>query len=176
MTRTAWPAHAPQNALMLGLASTLIGTMLLLGACATPALPAAAPKVDVLKTWGQPTATYALPQGGERLEYASGPEGRSTWMIDLDGAGRVTQARQVLGEAEFFRLQSATGLRADDVLRWIGSPGERRGARGGGQTWTWRYPTNDCLWFQVSISADCKLESAAFGPDPRCDAPNDARQ
>ena len=176
MTRTAWPAHAPQNALMLRLASTLIGTMLLLGACATPAPPAAAPKADVLKTWGQPTASYTLPQGGERLEYASGPEGRTTWMIDLDGAGRVTQARQVLDEAEFMRLQSQPVLSRDEVLRWIGTPGERRGARGGGQTWSWRYPTNDCLWFQVSIDAEGLTRGGAFSIDPSCDGPPDARE
>ncbi|MCY7316232.1 MAG: hypothetical protein LH480_11590 [Rubrivivax sp.] len=146
-----------------------------LGACASTVPPVAAPKADVLRSWGQPTASHALPQGGERLEYASGPFGRTTWMIDLDRTGAVTQARQVLNEAEFLRLQSASNLSANDVLRWIGTPGERRGARGGGQTWSWRYPTNDCLWFQASVSASGQLQSAAYGIDPTCDMRGDAK-
>ena len=157
-------------------APLLVGAAVLLGACATPLPPAATPRADVLRTWGPPTATHGLPQGGERLEYATGPFGKQTWMIDLDAAGRVTQARQVLTEAELFRLQSAQGLKADDVLRWIGTPGERRAARGGGQTWSWRYDTNDCLWFQASLSAGGDLEGAAFSIDPICDGPPDGRQ
>ena len=176
LTRTAGPGRPAQNGLMVRLSPILLGATLVLGACATPLPPAATPKADVLKAWGSPTATYALQQGGERLEYATGPWGRMTWMIDLDAAGRVTQARQVLGEAEFFQLQSAAGLSSEDVLRWIGSPGERRAARGGGQTWSWRYPTNDCLLFQASITADGKLQGAAFNIDPTCDGPSDKKQ
>lgn len=153
----------------------LVATAWLLGACITPPPKPATPKAEVLRQWGRPTATYPLAQGVERLEYATGPFGRTTWMIDIDAAGAVTQARQVLNEAEFMRLQSASGLNADDVLRWIGTPGQKRGARGGGQTWSWRYPTNDCLWFQASISAGGQLESAAYGVDPTCEARGDAK-
>ena len=130
---------------------------------------------EVFKTWGQPTAIYALPDAGRRLEYATGPWGRTTWMIDVDATGRVQQSRQVLNEAEFFQLQSQTGLTRDALLLWLGTPGERRGARSSGQTWSWRYPTNDCLWFQVSLDAGNVVQSASFGIDPSCDARSDAR-
>jgi len=143
-------------------------------ACTTP--PAVnAPVAEVLKTWGAPTATYTLQPAGQRLEYATGPLGRTTWMVDVDAAGRVSQARQVLNESEFFRLQSASALTRDEVLRWIGTPGEKRGARGGGQTWSWRYPTNDCLWFQLSLDAQGLVQGSGFFVDPICDSPADAR-
>ena len=146
----------------------------LCAACTT--LPAVnAPASEVLKTWGRPTATYPLQPAGQRLEYATGPFGRTTWMVDVDAAGRVAQARQVLNEAEFFKLQSAHAITGDEVLRWIGTPGERRGARGGGQTWSWRYPTNDCLWFQLSLDAQGLMQGSGFFVDPVCDAPSDAR-
>lgn len=148
----------------------------LLSACAAPVPQARTPASDVFQAWGRPTATYALQPAGQRLEYASGPWGRTTWMIDLDAADRVTQARQVLSEAEFLRLQSQPPLSSDGLLRWIGTPGERRGARGGGQTWSWRYPTNDCLWFQVSIDAHGLVLGGAFAIDPSCDGPSDARE
>lgn len=146
---------------------------LALAACA-PLLPAPqTPESEVLKTWGPPTASRPLPGGGHRLEYATGPWGRETWMIDIDAAGRSTRARQVLGDTAFIALQQRSGLTADDVLLELGTPGERRAARGGGQTWSWRYPTNDCLWFQLSVGADGLVLGGAFLPDPTCDGPND---
>ncbi|CAD5373691.1 conserved exported hypothetical protein [Rubrivivax sp. A210] len=151
------------------LASCLMLT-LLLGACAVAPPPLGSGRDEVLRARGQPSARYALPGGGERLEYATGPYGRTTWMIDLDAAGRVTGARQVLSEAEFLAVQSAPGLTREALLRWIGRPGERRhGGRPGGEVWSWRYPTNDCLWFQASVTDDGLVSSAAYGIDPRCD-------
>jgi hypothetical protein len=86
----------------------------------------------------------------------------------------VAAARQVLGEAEFLQVQSAQGLTRDELLRWLGTPGERRhGGRPGGQVWSWRYPTNDCLWFQASVADDGRVAGTSYGIDPRCDGPND---
>jgi hypothetical protein len=155
--------------------AALLALPLMLGACATPLPSPQTAGADVLKAWGQPTARYALDGGGQRLEYATGPWGRHTWMIDLDATGRVRQAEQVLSDNAFIRLQQDTGLTRDEVLRRLGTPGERRGARGGGETWSWRYPTNDCLWFQLSLAADGAVQGGAFLPDPTCDAPHDAR-
>lgn len=150
-----------------------IGSLTLaLAACATPPDPGSS-QADVLQRWGTPTAIYALDAAAKRLEYASGPFGRTTWMVDVDANGRVTQARQVLTEAEFFLLQSAPVLSREALLRWIGTPSERSGVRGGGQTWSWRYATNDCLWFQASIEPDGRVKGASYGIDPTCDAAND---
>jgi len=149
---------------------------LALSACASAPPPAGEAKAGLLRSWGPPTGRYALADGAERLEYASGPYGRTTWMIDIDGAGRVTRARQVLNEAEFLQVQSATGLSRDELLRWLGRPGERHGGgRAGGEVWSWRYPTNDCLWFQVSVADDGRVGSSGYFVDPRCDAPSDGR-
>jgi len=149
----------------------------LLGACVTPPPAPGTARDEVLRSWGQPTARYGLVDGAERLEYATGPNGRTTWMIDLDAAGRVQQARQVLNEAEFLQVQiraGSGGLTRDELLHWIGTPGERRGGGwAGGEVWSWRYPTNDCLWFQASVADDGRVTSAAFGTDAVCDAPSD---
>lgn len=151
----------------------------LLTSCATPPPAPGTPREAVLQAWGQPTARHALPGGTERLEYATGPFGRTTWMIDLDTTGRVRQARQVLNEAEFLQVQIRAGsgaLTREELLRWIGTPGERRhGGWAGGEVWSWRYPTNDCLWFQASVADSGRVTSAAFGTDPVCDAPSDRR-
>ena len=53
----------------------------------------------------------------------------------------------------------------------IGSPGERRAARVGGQTWSWRYETHDCLWFRVTLNAAGQvMGGGAHMTDPACDA------
>jgi hypothetical protein len=150
-----------------------------LTACATPPPAPGTARQDVLQARGQPTARYALPEGAERLEYATGPFGRTTWMIDLDATGRVQHARQVLNEAEFLQVQIRAGsgeMTREELLRWIGTPGERRsGGWAGGEVWSWRYPTNDCLWFQASVATNGRVTSAAFGTDPVCDVPSGRR-
>jgi len=146
-------------------------------ACAAPSIQPGEPADAVLRAFGSPTARYALPEGGERIEYASGPFGRTTWMVDVDGAGRVKAARQVLGEAQFAEFaQRVAGMPREAVLRELGTPGERSRVRfPAGETWSWRYPTNDCLLFQVSMGDDGKAVSAGYNIDLRCDARSDAR-
>jgi hypothetical protein len=124
---------------------------------------------------------YARPEGRSQLEYATGPYGRTTWMVDVDAGGRVLQSRQVLNEAEFRAAQvaadrSSDGLSREELLLRLGTPGERRGGGyQGGQVWSWRYPTNDCLWFEFSVSDAGRATRGAFAIDPRCDAPADAK-
>jgi len=124
---------------------------------------------------GPNTARYLMPAGVTRLEYATGPFGRTTWMIDIDADGRVIAATQALNEKNFADVQAkAPGMTRDELLRRLGRPGERRhGGWQGGEVWSWRYPTNDCLWFQSSIGADGLVRDGAYGIDPRCDAPSD---
>lgn len=158
--------------------ASCIGTVVLgtLWGCATPPPAPGLSQIELVQRWGAPTARHRLDDGTQRLEYASGPHGRTTWMIDLDADGRVRQARQVLNEAEFLAVQSTTSLRRETLLQWLGTPAERRsGGWAGGQVWSWRYPTNDCLWFQASISDEGQVSGASYGIDPRCDAASDAR-
>jgi hypothetical protein len=149
--------------------------LMALAACAPiPPLPGQSSQ-DVFAQWGQPTARYNLPAGSTRLEYATGPYGRTTWMIDVDSSGRVLQARQVLTEGEFAQVQHATGLSRQDLLRWLGTPSERRGGGwAGGEVWSWRYPTMDCRWFQASVSDAGLVTSSAYAEDPVCEVVDDA--
>jgi hypothetical protein len=166
----------PRSRVSLPRLGALLGAVVLAG-CAgfgAPQGPAAGTaQADVLARWGQPTARYTLPGGGTRLEYATGPFGRTTWMVDTDGAGRVVQSRQVLNERDFLELQQQEGLDREGVLRRIGTPGERQAIGWtGGEFWSWRYPTNDCLWFQVSFTREGRVNGSGYGIDPRCDAPS----
>jgi hypothetical protein len=124
---------------------------------------------EVTRAMGTPTALYALPGGAQRIEYARGPFGRQTYMVDVDAAGRVSGWSQVLNEANFDALPR--GIKRDELLRRLGTPGERH--RIGWQErdlWAWRYPTNDCLWFTASLDREQRVVDSGYAIDPRCDA------
>lgn len=155
-------------------ALSVVAAGLLLSACAPVPPLTGQPSAAVLAAWGPPTARYALPAGSERLEYATGPYGRTTWMIDFNASGLVTQARQVLTEAEFLLVQQRPDLQRQELLRWLGTPSERRGGGwAGGEVWSWRYPTMDCRWFQASVSDDGPVTSSAYAVDPVCEVIDD---
>ncbi len=155
----------------------VLGLALLAG-CASPVarLHSGMSEAEVLQTIGPPTARYTM-EAGTRLEYATGPYGRVTWMVDLDPDGRTAAWRQVLDERNLMAVQGKLpGMRRDELLRTLGRPGETRGGGWqGGKVWSWRYETHLCLWFQVSIGDDGVVRDGAFGPDPMCDGPDDDR-
>lgn len=147
---------------------------LLLAACVAHGpgdLGVGATEQDVLARMGAPTGRHTLPDGQTRLEYARGPFGRETYMIDIDATGRVTRVRQVLGEQQFAAM--VPGMTREEVLREFGRPAEaRRVGFVGREVWSWRYPTNDCLWFRVTFGPDGRtIEGGGYLPDPRCDPP-----
>lgn len=150
--------------------------LLCLSACSAPPQPGQS-VAQLVQQRGAPTATYPMPNGITRLEFATGPFGRETWMVDIDARQQVLSAHQVLNEASFADFQRhAPGMSRDELLRTLGRPGERRhGGWQGGQVWSWRYPTNDCLWFQASIGDDGIVRDGAYAIDPLCDTRNDGR-
>ena len=152
-------------------ATMIAAAAALLVACAGYAPPKdlaiGTPVADVIKLMGPPTGRYTLPDGGERMEYARGPYGRETFMIDLDAQRRVVQWDQVLDRSYFETV--SPGMKADDLLRMIGRPSERVGMMRNGQIWSWRYYNNDCLWWQAQIDADGIVTAAGYASAPGCD-------
>ena len=129
-------------------------------------------EAELTPLMGKPTARYTMPSGQQRLEFATGPQGRVTWMVDVDAQGRVVKAEQVLNEQHFAVIQkNFETMNLQDLLRALGRPAHvRSGGWQGGQVWSWRYPTNECFWFQVSILDDGKLrDGGTYGIDPQCD-------
>ena len=149
----------------------------LLGACANMGapgnIPPGASEAEVIAAMGRVTGRYTFSDGGTRLEFARGPQGRETWMIDFDAAGRMIDSTQVMDLYYLTRIEP--GMTADEVLIRIGHPGSiNRVGRQGVSVWNYRYPTNDCLWFQISFDAGGRVISGSQGIDPQCD-PGDRR-
>lgn len=125
---------------------------------------------------GQATGRYPGPNGQTRVEFATGPYGRVTWMVDLDAGGQVIEPpQQVLDEYYFSWVQqNARDRKTDWLLYNLGRPSDiQRLGWIGGQVWSWRYPTTECLWFQVTVNDDGTLRDAGgYGIDWRCDPPS----
>jgi hypothetical protein len=105
--------------------SLVLAAALLLAGCAHPwntvNLAPGTPRDEVIARAGQPVRVVPLPGGGQRLQYTLQPLGRYAFMVDLDPAGRLVSARQVLTELNFERIEPGRWTR-DDVEREFGPP------------------------------------------------------
>ncbi len=116
---------------------------------------------------GEPTGRNVLPNGSSQVEYARGPMGKHTYMIELDAAGRVQGWQQVLTEANFEAV--AIAAPQAHVRRQLGTPSETRvGWRGVGEVWSYRYESLFCRWFQVWL-VQGQVREASYAVDPACD-------
>ena len=127
-----------------------------------------APRSAIVERMGPPTGERPLPGGGKRLEYARGPFGKHTYMLDVDAQGRLSGWQQVLTEARFNALM--IGTPGEQVLFEFGRPAQQQ--RIGRQhltVWSYRYETPFCQWFQVSVGDDGQVVETGYGIDPICD-------
>ncbi|MEO7886230.1 MAG: hypothetical protein ABIR76_05780, partial [Polaromonas sp.] len=99
--------------------SSFIGVALLAG-CAFTSIKPGMTREEVIAHYGKPSRVVAL-DTGTRLQYSGQPLGRFANMVDLDTAGRVVSARQVLTPAEFARVQPGKWTRWD-MEREFGRP------------------------------------------------------
>lgn len=143
-----------------------------LGACSSygpPSLAAGASVADATRALGPATGDYPLPSGARRLEFARGPFGKHTYMLDFDAQGRLLHWAQVLTEARFNAVLA--GMPKDEVLRALGHPSEQSRLGWQRQTvWSYRYESVFCRWFQVGIDEAGRVTDTAYLPDPLCEA------
>jgi hypothetical protein len=148
----------------------------LVSACASYGPQSLSPGASVevaTHAMGAPTSEATLPGGERRLEYARGPFGKHTYMLDFDAQGRLLHWEQVLTEARFNAIHG--GMDSAEVLAQIGHASEQRYIGWQKQVvWAYRYETPFCQWFQVGIDPQGKVVDTAYGPDPMCDV-NDTR-
>lgn len=128
-----------------------------------PGLSAAQVEADM----GPPTGRYPRPEGGTRLEFARGPFGKHTYMVDLDRTGQVERWEQVLREEVF--NQVVPGMRSSDLRYRLGQPSNLMGIWRGATVWSWRYESPFCIWFRVTVEPDGTVRDSGYGPDPPCE-------
>ncbi|VTU38887.1 hypothetical protein H6CHR_05333 [Variovorax sp. PBL-H6] len=123
--------------------AALLAAALIAGCAGEPTrLAMGSSREQTLSELGAPTAVYALPGGGERLQYSRAPAGFEVNNVDLDASRHVVAVRQELDERLFDRtIEPNVGRwREADVLRTYGRPFEiTRVSSFDGNIWTWRY-------------------------------------
>lgn len=150
---------------------TLLAMLLLCTACA-PFGPERLQKGDmepqVLQVMGKPTAIHVLPASSmpavRRLEYARGPWGQVTFMVDLDSAAHVVRIEQVLTTANFERIQIGQWTK-EEVRRTFGPPAETGRVHNGNETWSYRYQDIWNLMYHVYFDETGRVTRAHQGPD-----------
>lgn len=134
-------------------------------------LPAGASSKQAIEQLGPPTGRYSSEGGGTRLEFARGPYGKHTYMLDFDANDRLIQWEQVLTEQNFLELK--IGMSKDEVLRGIGHPSNVQFlSRQQHQLWSYRYETPFCIWFQVSLDTSDRVAELGHNMDPICEGRN----
>ena len=166
------PLHVFSGLRRRTVAATLVLGLAGLSGCASLQPALAQPgqtEAQMLATMGTPTGRYPLAGGAQRVEYATGPFGLHTWMVDLDATGRVSAVQQVLTRENFAQVRH--NMPRDEVLRLLGRPGDKAAEYMNRQTWSWRFETYDCEWVRITFTAEGWVRGgASYLPDPRCDA------
>ena len=131
------------------------------------------PRDAVIARMGQPQRVVRLPSG-ERLQYSLQPLGRYAWMVDVDGGGKVVQARQVLNANDFNRIETGKWTR-DDVEREFGRPAWVDGVaswKGPIMTYRWRDLQGSDMFYWVYLDERNVVQRAHPGME-FLNAPND---
>ena len=97
-----------------------LAAVLLLAGCSFTAVQPGMSRRDVLAHYGTPSRVVPL-NTGTRLQYSNQPVGQSVVMVDLDAAGMVVAARQVMVLKEFLKIEPGKWTR-EDVEREFGRP------------------------------------------------------
>ena len=100
--------------------AAMTAAVLLITGCAFTSITPGTSREEVLARYGKPTRVVPL-STGTRLQYSGQPQGRFANMVDLDNAGKVVSARQVLTPAEFSKIQPGQWSRLD-LEREFGRP------------------------------------------------------
>ena len=96
-------------------------------------------RAEVIARLGQPTASYPLASGEERLLYSELPAGFAAFALDFDANGRLVRNEQVLTQTRFETIPLGSWTAAD-VQRNFGPPLRvERVARFDGDIWTYRF-------------------------------------
>ena len=149
---------------------------LALAGCASFApgsLPPGTPIAQARDALFRPSAEYALPGGGTRLEFPQGQFGKQTYMLDFDNSGSLVSSEQVLTERNLASAQK--GMTAQQVRERYGRPAAIFGVRFAvpASVWNYRYAGGDCVWYQISISEEShRVTESNVGSDPVCEKGN----
>lgn len=143
---------------------------LLTTACAVRLAQPGMSREDVIARYGTPSRVLPLGEG-TRLQYSGQPAGQTAVMVDLDAAGKVIRAREVLTFTEFSKIEVGKWTRAD-VEREFGRPARMsRVASWSGDimNYRWRDAGTTDMLFWVYLDAANVVQRTGQGLELRID-------
>ncbi len=147
--------------------SSLVAAVLFMAGCAFTALQPGMSREEVVAHYGKPSRV--LPLGaGTRLQYSTQPAGQTAVMVDLDVAGKVVAARQVLNLREFSKIELGKWTR-EDMEREFGRPAKvDRVASWPGDVMTYRWLDNyQSMYFWVYLDGRNMVQRTGQGMELR---------
>ena len=126
-------------------ASLAAASLWMAGCAYTPVQPGMS-RQDVIARYGSPSRIVPL-SSGTRLQYSTQPAGRSVVMVDLDAAGAVVAARQVMTPKEFSRIEPEKWTRHDVEVEFGRPATVDRVAFWAGDIMTYRWLDSDQRMF-----------------------------
>lgn len=100
--------------------------------------PGVTTEAQVRDQMGQPETERLYKDRSKRLEYPRGPQGTTTYMVDIDAQGKLVAVTQVLTAQNFAKVR--IGMTEDEVRQLLGKPGEVAFYRLKPETvWSWRW-------------------------------------
>ena len=123
---------------------------------------------DVRRLMGKPGMVWEEPDGSQVLEFARGPEGHQTFMVEIGPDGRFRGMKNVLTSEFLARVRP--GVTRDEARRILGQPTEvtRFPLKPDQEVWTWRYQAEgrDPELFHARIGPDGVVLATESAPDP----------
>lgn len=100
--------------------------------------PGVTTEAQVRDQMGRPETERLFKDDSKRLEYPRGPQGTTTYMVDIDSHGKLIAVTQVLTAQNFAKVR--IGMTEDDVRQLLGKPGEVAVYRLKPETvWSWKW-------------------------------------
>jgi outer membrane protein assembly factor BamE (lipoprotein component of BamABCDE complex) len=100
--------------------------------------PGVTTEAQIRDQMGQPETERIHRDGSKRLEYPRGPQGTTTYMVDIDAQGKLVAVTQVLTAQNFAKVR--IGMTEDEVRQLLGKPGEVAVYRLKPETvWSWEW-------------------------------------
>lgn len=140
-----------------------VAAVLLMAGCAVTAVQPGMSRQDVIAQYGAPSRVVPL-SAGTRLQYSTQPSGQSVVIVDLNAAGRVVEAREVMTLKELIKIEPGKWSR-EDVEREFGRPATvDRVASWSGDIMTYRWLDSDQpMYFWVYLDGRGMVQRTAQG-------------
>ena len=84
--------------------------------------PGVTTETQVRDQMGEPETVRSFNDGSKRLEYPRGPQGLTTYFVDIAADGTLAGITQVLTAANFAKVHA--GMTEDEVRQLLGKPGQ----------------------------------------------------